>query len=190
MDDKKPSRTEDEYFVKQDAELIKAQRQRLDAQRATPGAQVALHEVPQVRAGPGGDRLPPHQDRSVSRLPRRLVRRRRSGDAASTSTRASCEASSAPCSDSSGNERHPTRRRSGHHARRSSPSTASRRTSTIGSSPCSDATPTFTELGRGERAVERALLVQAFAPAAPHAAHHGAVRAAGPGRKRRRHLRR
>ncbi len=35
MDDKKPSRTEDEYFVKQDAELIKAQRQRLDAQRAS-----------------------------------------------------------------------------------------------------------------------------------------------------------
>jgi uncharacterized protein len=34
MDDNKPSRTEDEYFVKQDAELIKEQRARLDAERA------------------------------------------------------------------------------------------------------------------------------------------------------------
>lgn len=31
--DNKPSRNEDEYFVKQDAELIKAQRARLDADR-------------------------------------------------------------------------------------------------------------------------------------------------------------
>lgn len=29
-----PTRTEDEYFVKQDAELIKAQRAKLDAERA------------------------------------------------------------------------------------------------------------------------------------------------------------
>lgn len=34
MDDKKPSRNEDEYFVKLDAELIKDQRSRLDAARA------------------------------------------------------------------------------------------------------------------------------------------------------------
>ncbi len=34
MDEKKPTRNEDEYFVKQDAELIKAQRAKLDAQRA------------------------------------------------------------------------------------------------------------------------------------------------------------
>lgn len=34
MNDNKPSRTEDEYFVKQDAELIKEQRARLDAERA------------------------------------------------------------------------------------------------------------------------------------------------------------
>ncbi len=35
MDEKKPSRTEDEYFVKRDAELIKEQRSRLDAERAS-----------------------------------------------------------------------------------------------------------------------------------------------------------
>lgn len=35
MDDKKPSRTEDEYFVKHDAELIKEQRARLDAERTS-----------------------------------------------------------------------------------------------------------------------------------------------------------
>ena len=34
MPDSKPSRTEDEYFVKLDAELIKEQRARLDAERA------------------------------------------------------------------------------------------------------------------------------------------------------------
>ena len=32
--EEKPSRNEDEYFVKQDAELIKAQRAKLDAARA------------------------------------------------------------------------------------------------------------------------------------------------------------
>ena len=37
-----------------------------------------------------------------------------------------------------------------------------------------------------QRVVERALLVQAFAPAAQDAADEGAVRAAGPGRERRR----
>lgn len=34
MDDYKPTRNEDEYFVKQDADLIKAQRAKLDADRA------------------------------------------------------------------------------------------------------------------------------------------------------------
>ena len=34
MEEKKPSKSEDEYFVKRDAELIKAQRARLDAERA------------------------------------------------------------------------------------------------------------------------------------------------------------
>lgn len=34
MSDAKPTRAEDEYFVKQDAELIKAQRERLDKERA------------------------------------------------------------------------------------------------------------------------------------------------------------
>ncbi len=33
MDDVKPSKSEDEYFAKQDAELIKAQRARLDEER-------------------------------------------------------------------------------------------------------------------------------------------------------------
>jgi uncharacterized protein len=34
MDDYKPSKSEDEYFVKLDADLIKAQRAKLDADRA------------------------------------------------------------------------------------------------------------------------------------------------------------
>ena len=34
MADNKPSRNEDEYFVKQDADLIKEQRNRLDSERA------------------------------------------------------------------------------------------------------------------------------------------------------------
>jgi uncharacterized protein with PIN domain len=34
MDETRPSKSEDEYFVKQDAELIKAQRAKLDAERA------------------------------------------------------------------------------------------------------------------------------------------------------------
>ena len=35
MDDFKPTKGEDEYFVKLDADLIKAQRAKLDAERAT-----------------------------------------------------------------------------------------------------------------------------------------------------------
>lgn len=38
--DEKPSRNEDEYFVKQDADLIREMRARLDAQRSTEGGQV------------------------------------------------------------------------------------------------------------------------------------------------------
>jgi uncharacterized C2H2 Zn-finger protein len=34
MDERRPTKSEDEYFVKQDAELIKAQRAKLDAERA------------------------------------------------------------------------------------------------------------------------------------------------------------
>lgn len=34
MSETKPTRSEDEYFIKQDAELIKAQRARLDEERA------------------------------------------------------------------------------------------------------------------------------------------------------------
>lgn len=34
MDDRKPTKGEDEYFVKLDADLIKAQRAKLDAERA------------------------------------------------------------------------------------------------------------------------------------------------------------
>lgn len=34
MSDSKPTRSEDEYFIKQDADLIKQQRAKLDAERA------------------------------------------------------------------------------------------------------------------------------------------------------------
>jgi uncharacterized protein with PIN domain len=34
MSDSKPTRSEDEYFIKQDAELIKEQRAKLDSERA------------------------------------------------------------------------------------------------------------------------------------------------------------
>lgn len=34
MDEHKPTKSEDEYFVRQDADLIKAQRAKLDAERA------------------------------------------------------------------------------------------------------------------------------------------------------------
>lgn len=39
--DSKPTKTEDEYFLKHDAELIKAQRAKLDAERAA--AERAMH---------------------------------------------------------------------------------------------------------------------------------------------------
>ncbi|MEX2181062.1 MAG: zf-TFIIB domain-containing protein [Gemmatimonadaceae bacterium] len=45
----KPSRNEDEYFVKQDAELIKAQRAKLDAERAA--AQRAEHYMKCPKCG-------------------------------------------------------------------------------------------------------------------------------------------
>ena len=43
MDDRRPTKSEDEYFVKQDAELIKAQRAKLDAERAK--AERASHHM-------------------------------------------------------------------------------------------------------------------------------------------------
>jgi hypothetical protein len=43
MDEKKPSRNEDEYFVKQDADLIKAQRHKLDTERRA--AERASHHM-------------------------------------------------------------------------------------------------------------------------------------------------
>lgn len=49
MDQKKtpaPSRAEDEYFVRQDAELIKEQRARLDAERAKAERQSHLMRCP------------------------------------------------------------------------------------------------------------------------------------------------
>lgn len=46
MTDQKPSRTEDEYFVKQDAELIKQQRAILDAQRASAERQSHFMKCP------------------------------------------------------------------------------------------------------------------------------------------------
>lgn len=46
MNENKPSRTEDEYFVKQDAELIKEQRARLDAERAKAERQSHFMKCP------------------------------------------------------------------------------------------------------------------------------------------------
>ena len=43
MEEKKPSKTEDEYFVKLDADLIKTQRAKLDAERAK--AERASHHM-------------------------------------------------------------------------------------------------------------------------------------------------
>jgi hypothetical protein len=43
MDETKPSKSEDEYFVKQDAELIKARRAKLDEERAR--AERASHHM-------------------------------------------------------------------------------------------------------------------------------------------------
>ena len=46
MSDTKPTRTEDEYFVKLDADLIKEQRARLDAQRAAADRQSHFGRCP------------------------------------------------------------------------------------------------------------------------------------------------
>lgn len=50
MEDKKPNRTEDEYFVKLDAELIKSQRARLDAERARLERESHLMKCPRCGA--------------------------------------------------------------------------------------------------------------------------------------------
>jgi hypothetical protein len=47
--DTKPSRNEDEYFAKQDAELLKAQRAKLDAERAA--AQKNTHKMKCPKCG-------------------------------------------------------------------------------------------------------------------------------------------
>lgn len=46
----KPSRNEDEYFVKLDAELIKAQRAKLDAERAAQERQAHFMKCPKCGA--------------------------------------------------------------------------------------------------------------------------------------------
>jgi ribosomal protein L37AE/L43A len=65
--DGKPSRNEDEYFIKRDAELIKEQRARLDAERAARekqqhymkcpkcGADLAERELQHVKVDVCGD---------------------------------------------------------------------------------------------------------------------------------------
>lgn len=46
----KPSRNEDEYFAKQDAELIKAQRAKLDKERAAKARSVHFMKCPKCGA--------------------------------------------------------------------------------------------------------------------------------------------
>lgn len=50
-DENKPSRNEDEYFAKQDAELMKAHRAKLDAERASKARSVHHMKCPKC----GGD---------------------------------------------------------------------------------------------------------------------------------------
>ena len=50
MSPEKPSKNEDEYFVKQDAELLKAQRAKLDAERAAASRQQHLGKCPRCGA--------------------------------------------------------------------------------------------------------------------------------------------
>jgi hypothetical protein len=50
MKEEKPSRNEDEYFVKMDAELLKAQRARLDADRLKHERAIHLMKCPKCGA--------------------------------------------------------------------------------------------------------------------------------------------
>ncbi|MEO6444976.1 MAG: zf-TFIIB domain-containing protein [Gemmatimonadaceae bacterium] len=51
MDEQKPSRNEDEYFVRRDAELIKAQRASLDADRAAAERRSHFMKCPKCGGG-------------------------------------------------------------------------------------------------------------------------------------------
>lgn len=50
MSDSKPTRSEDEYFIKQDAELIKQQRARLDSERARADRRMHFMKCPKCGA--------------------------------------------------------------------------------------------------------------------------------------------
>ena len=50
MKEEKPSRNEDEYFVKLDAELLKAQRAKLDADRLRQEREIHLMKCPKCGA--------------------------------------------------------------------------------------------------------------------------------------------
>lgn len=50
MKEEKPSRNEDEYFVKLDAELLKAQRAKLDADRLKQEREIHLMKCPKCGA--------------------------------------------------------------------------------------------------------------------------------------------
>ena len=176
---------------KLNAELIKERRAPLDAERAQTRAQVALHEVPEVRRRPEGARAPPRRrstqctdcngvwlDAGELELLERAQRepRRRSFFGSLFGTGRVTR------------DRPP---------RPGDPAITPALVAEHGLTPdeyerlVDDARP-HADVHRArhrQRAVERALLVQALAPAAQDAADEGAVGAAGPRRERRRHLR-
>ena len=77
MTTEKPSRNEDEYFVKQDAELLRKQRARRRSRRGGSRAEEPLHEVPQGRVRPDQQHVPRRPDRDLPPLRRDVARRRR-----------------------------------------------------------------------------------------------------------------
>ena len=73
----KPSRNEDEYFAKQDAELLRQAARRRPRPPRGGRAEDALHEVPEGRLRPREQRVPRGADRDLPALRRHVARRRR-----------------------------------------------------------------------------------------------------------------
>ena len=76
MKSDKPSRNEEEYFAREDAELMRRERERAHAAATRGGTQVALHEVPQGRLRSDQQQCSRRPDRDLSSLRRHVARRR------------------------------------------------------------------------------------------------------------------
>ncbi len=189
-----PSRNEDEYFAKRDAELIKEMRSKLDKERDDAERKAHYMKCPKCGARPQGRGARPGEGGRLSELQGNVARRRRDGSAAQGAA------------EYGGKNLVPGHPRLLPEPRSVAQVTAVPRPGDPKVTPALVAEHGLTEdeyapcrrdararadvhrAGDRQRALERALRLQALAAPAQDAAHQGAVGASGTRRECGRHL--